>query len=197
MPLRRCAGSSVRVSAASTPGCARSRPNRTALRRRLNCAGTSAASLRPSAGSMAHPGSTLNCAERGTGTRDTGSNGSCATWVCRPREASAAGPKPRTAATTCRLRPICSAAPLWLSAPTPCGWPTSRTFQPMRASLPRGPQGSGHARDRRLGDGGSPQGKLVYRRLGHGSPALQAPARAHSSQRPRRARRTQVVVATP
>jgi len=33
----------------------------------------------------------------------------------------------------------------------------------------------------------SSQGKLVYRRLGHGSPALQAPARAHSSQRPRRA----------
>src|SRR3982750_4966053 len=53
MPLRRCAGSSVRVSAASTRGCARSRPDRTALRRKPSCAGTSAASLRPSAGSTA------------------------------------------------------------------------------------------------------------------------------------------------
>src|SRR3954471_6694872 len=34
---------------------------------------------------------------------------------------------------TCRGRRTCSAAPLWPSAPTPCGWPTSRTSQPTRA----------------------------------------------------------------
>src|SRR3954453_7729045 len=75
MPLRRCAGSSAQASPAFTPGCARSHPDRTARRRKPSCAGTSAASLRPSAGSMARPGSTLNCAGKGTGTRDAGSNG--------------------------------------------------------------------------------------------------------------------------
>src|SRR5919202_5026854 len=66
MPLRRCAGSSVQASLAFTPGCARSRPDRTALRRKPSCAGTSAASLRPSAGSMARPASTPSCDARGT-----------------------------------------------------------------------------------------------------------------------------------
>src|SRR3954452_4605940 len=75
MPLRRCAGSSVGVSAASTRGCARSRPDRAALRRKLHCAATSAGSLRPSAWSMARPGSTPNCPARGTDTRDVGSSG--------------------------------------------------------------------------------------------------------------------------
>src|SRR5215212_7716732 len=63
---------SVRVSAASTRGCARSRPDRTALRRKPRCAGTSAGFLRLSAGSMARPGSTRNCAARGTDTHDAG-----------------------------------------------------------------------------------------------------------------------------
>src|SRR3954451_5869163 len=81
---------------------------------------------------MAHPASTLNCAEKGAAMRDAGSSGSCATWVCRPREASDVGPKPRTAAMTCRLRPTGSVGPLWPSAPTLCGWPTSRTSRPTR-----------------------------------------------------------------
>src|SRR4051812_28381539 len=34
---------------------------------------------------------------------------------------------------TCRWRRTCSAAPLGPSAPTPCGWPISPTFQPTRA----------------------------------------------------------------
>jgi putative transposase len=38
-----------------------------------------------------------------------------------------------------------------------------------------------HARDRRLVHGGAPQGRLVYRRPGHGSSALPASAGAHSS----------------
>src|SRR5215210_5382923 len=75
MPLRRCAGSSAQASLAFTPGCARSHPDRTALRRKPSCAGTSAGSLRPSAGSMARPGSTPNCAGKGTGMRDAGSSG--------------------------------------------------------------------------------------------------------------------------
>src|SRR3954463_4192590 len=75
MPLRRCAGSSAQASLAFTRGCARSRPDTTTRRRTPSCAGTSAGSLRPSAGSMARPASTLNCAARGTGMRDAGSNG--------------------------------------------------------------------------------------------------------------------------
>ena len=43
---------------------------------------------------MAHPASTLNCAEKGAAMRDAGLSGSCATWVCRPRAASDVGPKP-------------------------------------------------------------------------------------------------------
>src|SRR3954468_17026272 len=133
MPLRRCAGSSAQASPASTRGCARSRPDRTALRRKPSCAGTSAASLRPSGGSTARPASTLSCAGKGTGMRDGGSSGSCATWVCKPNVVGDASPKPRTAAMTSRWRQTCSAAPLWPSDPTPCGWPTSPTFQLTRA----------------------------------------------------------------
>src|SRR4051812_612494 len=74
MPLRRCAGSSAQASLAFTRGCARSHPDRTARRRTPSCAGTSAASLRPSAGSMARPASTPNCAGKGADMRDAGSS---------------------------------------------------------------------------------------------------------------------------
>src|SRR4029453_15596678 len=53
MPAPRCAGSSAQVSAASTPGCARSRPDRAARRRKPRCAGTSAGSSPPGPGSIA------------------------------------------------------------------------------------------------------------------------------------------------
>ena len=65
-----------------------------ARRRKPSCAATSVVSSQPSGGSMAHPASTLNCAEKGAAMRDAGLSGSCATWVCRPRAASDVGPKP-------------------------------------------------------------------------------------------------------
>src|SRR4051794_8829553 len=55
------------------------------------------------------------------------------TWACRAHVGGDAGPKPRTAPMTSRGRRTCSAAPLWPSDPMPCGWPTSRIFQPTRA----------------------------------------------------------------
>ncbi len=55
MPLPRCAAWSAQVSAAFTLGCARSRLDRAALRQKLNCAGTLAGSLPPSAGTTAGP----------------------------------------------------------------------------------------------------------------------------------------------
>src|SRR3954468_19881817 len=73
MPWRRCAGSSARASPAFTLGCARSRPFRAGLRWKPNCASTSAASLPPPAGSMAHLAFTPSCAGRGVRMRDGGS----------------------------------------------------------------------------------------------------------------------------
>ena len=50
-----------------------------ARRRKPSCAATSVVSSQPSGGSMAHPASTLNCAEKGAAMRDAGLSGSCAT----------------------------------------------------------------------------------------------------------------------
>jgi hypothetical protein len=195
--LRRCAGWLAQASLAFMRGCARSRPDRTALRRTPRCAGTSAASLSPSGGSMVHPASTRNCAGKGTGMRDAGSNGSCATWVCKPAVASGVSPKPRPAATTSRHdqppRPAATTSrhdqPI---APNRLGrsfvaerpdavWLADISYIPTdEGFLSLAAKGSGDASDCRLVDGRASQGRALHRRSGHGPPALPTPTGAHS-----------------
>src|SRR3954469_7161568 len=74
-PWPRCAGSSVRASAASTLGATRSPPSRAVPRRKPSCARRSAASLPPAGGSTARHASTPSCAGKGCGIRAGASRG--------------------------------------------------------------------------------------------------------------------------
>src|SRR3954451_10753477 len=74
-PWPRCAGSSVRASAASTLGSTRSPPSRAVPRRKASCARRSAASSPPAGGSTARHASTPSCAGKGCGIRAGASRG--------------------------------------------------------------------------------------------------------------------------
>src|SRR3954471_7914119 len=74
-PWPRCAGSSVRASAASTLGSTRSPPSRPVRGRKRSCATTSTASLPPAGGSTARHASTPSCAGKGCGIRAGASRG--------------------------------------------------------------------------------------------------------------------------